>query len=166
MPNLSQLLNAPTRSTGAAGGMNVLRCVIRRAPASADDSLEAISQGYTAEASYEIPASNWARLGPLPSLNEACLVAIDDMGDAYLVLYASADATSSGGGPVAGDKNYVHIQNAAAATWTVTHGLGKFPSVDVVDTGDSAVIPGVHYDSANALTLSFGSPTSGKAYVN
>jgi len=66
----------------------------------------------------------------------------------------------------AGDKTYVHTQGTPSSTWTVTHNLGKYVSVEVVDTGDSVVIPSVHYDSVNAVTLSFGSPTSGKAFVN
>lgn len=74
-----------------------------------------------------------------------------------------------GGGtptPGGGDLNYVHTQGAPSATWVVTHGLGKYVAVDVVDSGGSAVIPSIHYDNANQVTLSFGSPTSGKAFVN
>ena len=66
----------------------------------------------------------------------------------------------------AGDKNYVHAQGAPSATWIVNHGLGKFPSVEVVDSGGSAVIPSVLFNDVNTLTLAFGSPTSGKAFVN
>ena len=65
-----------------------------------------------------------------------------------------------------GDKTYVHDQGTPSATWTITHGLGKYPSIDVVDTGGSVVIPSVHYDDVNQATLSFGSPTSGKAFLN
>jgi hypothetical protein len=65
-----------------------------------------------------------------------------------------------------GDKNYVHVQGTPASTWIVTHGLGKFPAVDVVDTGGSVVIPSVHFDDVNTVTLTFGSPTTGKAFVN
>jgi hypothetical protein len=64
------------------------------------------------------------------------------------------------------DKNYVHTQLSLASTWTVTHGLAKYPAVDVVDTGDSTVMPNVHYDDLNTVTLTFAAPTSGKAFVN
>lgn len=64
------------------------------------------------------------------------------------------------------DKNYVHTQGAPSATWTVTHNLNKLASVTVVDSGDTAVIPDIHYDSASQVTLTFGSPTTGKAYCN
>ena len=83
------------------------------------------------------------------------------------VLWVDTDASSpppSGGG--GGDLNYVYTQGSPSATWTVAHTLGKYPSVDVVDTGDSTIVPDVHYDSLSQVTLSFGSATSGKAYLN
>lgn len=62
--------------------------------------------------------------------------------------------------------SYTHTQSALASTWVVVHNLGAHPSATVVDTGDSVVLPDVHYDSVNQLTLTFGAPTSGKAYLN
>lgn len=61
---------------------------------------------------------------------------------------------------------YVHTQAPLSASWVVQHNLNKFPSVAVVDTGDNELIPNVHYDSANQVTVTFGAATSGKAYVN
>lgn len=70
-------------------------------------------------------------------------------------------------GPVAeADKNYVHVQSVLSATWVVAHNLGKYASVEVVDSGGSVIIPNVQYDSLDQVTLTFGAPTSGKAYVN
>jgi hypothetical protein len=71
-----------------------------------------------------------------------------------------------GGGTGLGDLNYVHNQTSPSAMWTVTHGLGKYVAVDIVDSGGSIVIPDVHYIDTNSLTLTFGSATSGKAFVN
>ena len=51
-------------------------------------------------------------------------------------------------------------------TWVVAHGLGTYPDVTVIDTGDTVVIPTVHYDSNVQVTVLFGSPTSGKVYIN
>ena len=67
-------------------------------------------------------------------------------------------------GPMA--TSYIHTQLPPSAVWSVVHGLNRFPSVTVVDTGNSVVIPSVTYDSNNALTITFGSATSGKAYLN
>jgi len=53
-----------------------------------------------------------------------------------------------------------------ATVWTIAHGLSSYPSVTVVDTGNTVIIPDVHYDSPSTVTLVFGSLTSGKAYLN
>jgi hypothetical protein len=64
------------------------------------------------------------------------------------------------------DRTYVHTQGSPSATWSVVHNLGKFVSVDVVDSGGSLVIPDVTYVDNNTVTVKFGSATSGKAYCN
>lgn len=61
---------------------------------------------------------------------------------------------------------YTHTQGSPAATWNVAHNLNKYPSVDVVDSGGSVVIPNVVYNDLNNVTITFGSATSGKAYCN
>ena len=70
-----------------------------------------------------------------------------------------------------GTPTYSHNQSAASATWTITHNLNKFPSVTVIDSGDSVVQGEILYNSANQLTLTFyagggTSAFSGKAYLN
>jgi len=60
----------------------------------------------------------------------------------------------------------VYNQATPAATWTITHNLNRYPAVSVVDTGGSVVEPDVRYTDANALVVTFGSATSGKAYLN
>tara|TARA_B110000285_G_C14952844_1_gene527697 strand:- start:33 stop:794 length:762 start_codon:yes stop_codon:yes gene_type:complete len=67
---------------------------------------------------------------------------------------------------VAADKNYVHNQGTPAEVWTVTHNLGKNPSVTVVDSAGTVVIGQVDYNSINQTTLTFKATFSGKAYFN
>ena len=64
------------------------------------------------------------------------------------------------------DKNYVHDQNVASATWVVTHNLEKNASVTVVDSAGTVVQGQVDYDSLNQVTLTFSGAFSGKAYFN
>ena len=64
------------------------------------------------------------------------------------------------------DKNYIHNQNVASATWVVTHTLGKNASVTVVDSAGTVVQGQVDYDSLNQVTLTFSGAFSGKAYFN
>jgi len=75
----------------------------------------------------------------------------------------SALLTGGGGGS---DAYFVFNQASAANPWLVTHGLGKFPAVSVVDSGNNEIIPDVMYVDANSLTLTFAAATSGKAYMN
>ncbi len=70
----------------------------------------------------------------------------------------------------ASDKTFVFTQGVPAVTWTIQHNLGKFPSVSVVDTLNTAngqVYYGdVKYTDSNNLTVTFASAFSGKAYLN
>lgn len=68
--------------------------------------------------------------------------------------------------PVEGDKTYVFTQQTASNRWTVNHNLNKYPSVTVVDSGNNVVVGEVEYLSTNALTITFNSAFSGKAYMN
>lgn len=63
-------------------------------------------------------------------------------------------------------EHYTHTQNVSSATWIVTHNLGKFPAVSIVDTGNNEVVGDVAYINENSLTLNFSAPFSGKAYCN
>lgn len=65
-----------------------------------------------------------------------------------------------------GDKNYVHDQSSASATWSVTHNLNKRPAVSVVDSAGTQVICDIQYVSDNEVTLTFDDSTAGKAYFN
>lgn len=65
-----------------------------------------------------------------------------------------------------GDKTYVHSQEVNSATWNINHGLGKNPSVTVVNSSDVKVIAEVEYVDTNNLTIKFVNSTSGKAYLN
>lgn len=64
------------------------------------------------------------------------------------------------------DKNYVHTQAVASQVWEVNHGLNKYCSVVVVDSGDSIVVGDVVYIDTNNVRLTFAAPFSGKAYFN
>ena len=73
--------------------------------------------------------------------------------------------------PIIGDITFTHNQNTTSDTWVVTHNLHRFPSVTVVDSGDSIVQGTVVYNSNKQLTITFFSGGSalafqGKAYLN
>lgn len=59
---------------------------------------------------------------------------------------------------------FVHEQTTAAATWTVGHHFGIEPSVQVVVAGQVVEAEVSHTDD-ETTTISFGTPTSGVAYL-
>ena len=64
------------------------------------------------------------------------------------------------------DANFVFTQGVPSATWNITHNLGKFCSVTVVDTSKQIVIGDITYTNDNSLTITFSAPFSGEAFLN
>lgn len=63
-------------------------------------------------------------------------------------------------------QQYVHTQSVPAATWTIHHNLGRYPSVTVIDSFNDMVEGGaINYPNANTLTISFAGGFSGKAVL-
>ena len=101
-----------------------------------------------------------------PSYSDGDIVIGDD-GILYMcVVPTTSPPTAWPVGVGGGDKTFVFTQGSPSATWVILHNMNKYPSIEVVDTGDSVVIPTVHYDNVNQMTATFGSATSGKAYLN
>lgn len=69
-------------------------------------------------------------------------------------------------GPPGPDAHYVHTQAVASDTWSVTHNLGKRPSVTVVDTSGNECWGDVEYTDVDSLIISFSAPFSGEAILN
>ena len=64
------------------------------------------------------------------------------------------------------DKHFTFTQSTATNTWNITHNLGKFPSVSVVDSGNTIVYGDIDYIDNNSLTITFSAAFGGKAYMN
>lgn len=60
---------------------------------------------------------------------------------------------------------YVFTQASPASTWSITHPLGGFPSVTIVDSSGSVVVGDVSYNSNTSVVVSFSAPFSGNAYL-
>ena len=84
-------------------------------------------------------------------------------GNGSLVVDKHYALVAFGGGT---DKTYTHTQNSGATTWSVTHNLGKQPSVTVVDVNNVQGYGIVTHTNANELTITFPGNTTGKAYCN
>lgn len=60
---------------------------------------------------------------------------------------------------------HVHTQGTASATWTITHGLGGYPSVSIVDSAKTVVFGEVTYTNTTQVVVNFSSAFSGYAYL-
>ena len=65
-----------------------------------------------------------------------------------------------------GVPTFIFDQGVAATTWDITHNLGKFPSITVIDTGNTVVTGEYNYVSNNRVILTFSAAFAGKAYLN
>ena len=61
---------------------------------------------------------------------------------------------------------YVHVQNSVSDLWTITHNLGIYPQVTIVDSAGTNVEGAVGYINNNELTVSFGYGFTGTAYLS
>jgi hypothetical protein len=109
----------------------------------------------------------------ISQLNQLDASSVDSSVDVVAIVDSSTNTTKKvlisdllASGTSATDKNYVHNQIAASATWVVSHNLNKFSSVVVVDSAGTVVNGEINYDNINTVTLSFSAPFSGKAYFN
>jgi len=66
----------------------------------------------------------------------------------------------------AADKTFTFVQAVPAMVWNITHTLDKFPSISVIDSGDTIVNGSYTYIDDNNITLNFSAPFAGKAYLN
>jgi len=110
----------------------------------------------------QIPATPGAR-----KLDDLTDVTGAELGLTGQVLAKSADgqwrpATVGGGG---GLTNFVVLQATPSATWSITHPLGRYPQVTVLDSDGNRVFPDVEYGGINAVTITHAEPLAGTAIL-
>ena len=59
--------------------------------------------------------------------------------------------------------SYLYQQSQPAALWDITHNLGYYPAVTVMDSAGSVVLGDTQHVSATRLTLTFSAAFSGQA---
>lgn len=94
----------------------------------------------------------WVAVPP-PGLGH--LQAHDEDRSAHRKLFAAVQAATT--------DSYQHTQGAASDTWTVTHGLGRYPAVTVLDSGGSQVECSVNHSSLNQVVITLSYAISGIA---
>ena len=68
--------------------------------------------------------------------------------------------------PTQGSPTFIFTQGVAATTWDITHNLGKFPSVSVINNNNIVINGEVTYIDNNNVQLNFSAGFTGKAYLN
>ena len=63
-------------------------------------------------------------------------------------------------------QEYIHNQIIGTSIWNIPHGLNKFPTVTVTDSGNNVIVGDVRYIDSNNVVVSFTGSFSGKAYLN
>ena len=81
--------------------------------------------------------------------------------DLALELWVDTDENPSSTGV-----SYVHTQGVASAMWQITHNLGFFPNVTVIDSGNSVVEGEIIYVDANRVDVGFSGGFTGVAYLS
>lgn len=63
--------------------------------------------------------------------------------------------------------SYVHTQSSPAATWTVSHGLNRYPSVAIlIDSSPGELVyTDVSYPDSNTIVVEFPSPETGTVNI-
>lgn len=90
--------------------------------------------------------------------------ALSALQDAERAEAAAARAEAAGGGPgAAGGIEYPQL--VPRATWTITHGLGRRPSVSVYDANGSQIETDVQATTTTA-TIAFPEPTVGSVVLS
>lgn len=62
-----------------------------------------------------------------------------------------------------GATGFIHTQSTPAATWTITHNLGRVPLSCEVSISNEVVYTDVSYPDTTTAVLTFASPQSGVA---
>ena len=61
---------------------------------------------------------------------------------------------------------YVHEQMVSSRVWNITHNLGRYPNVTVIDSGGTVVAGEIVYVTQDNLILTFSAEFSGKALLS
>jgi hypothetical protein len=73
------------------------------------------------------------------------------------------DIANFGGGGGGGTSAYVHQQLTPATTWTINHGLGYRPSVELLDSGSQEIDGEIAHPTVNQTVVTLSPATAGLA---
>jgi hypothetical protein len=109
-------------------------------------------------------ASNWESADPVLARgevgveNDTRLMKVGDGSTSWNSLeYIGVDASQV---------SYTHNQSSASSTWSISHNLNFYPTVQIFDSASNLVEGAVSHTDTNNITLTFSAAISGKAYLS
>jgi hypothetical protein len=148
------------RDGGAYNG--AWQAVISRPAQSEDDSVTVVIEAIDEKTTYG-PALWQPRSDSLlPQIGDLALVIFDNFRTPYVIAWWPSQVAAMG------DFRLEFEQASDDTVWTIIHNLDGHPSVTIVDANDNQIFTNfaVHYDDANQITVTFTTPTSGRAYLS
>lgn len=107
------------------------------------------------------------RLAALPTLTRADLAT--GRGLTYewefFIDQVFKNLANGGGGGGGGSQTFEYDQTASAASWHISHGMGGYPNVLVIDGSGQELLAEVHYPDDDTVVIIHGQPYSGTAYL-
>lgn len=96
---------------------------------------------------------------------------INALGDAIVAIQTELGLLPRGTAPTVADRIatggfFRYSQGSPSAQWSITHALGGYPNVTVVDSAGSVVIGEVTYVTATDITIDFSAPFAGEAFLS
>ena len=58
------------------------------------------------------------------------------------------------------------IRDRPKSIWIITHNLGKYPSIDIIDDNNIIIMGEIEYISENKIIARFNKEYTGKAILN
>lgn len=160
MSYADELLKRPRDGASYAG---VFSGVISTTAADSTDLVSVIIDAIDGSIEYG-PCLWQPRSDPtLPERGDLALIVFDNHRTPYVIAWWPQTVIPGGGGS---DVRYTHTQAVAATTWTITHNLGLFPAVTLVDNSGNQIFADVNYASNNQVVVTFIAAQAGKAYLS
>ena len=98
-------------------------------------------------------------VAPLAPINETASSVCPATPSNVCTIVDLAELISTGG-------TYTQCFTSPLTVWTVTHNLGKFPSVTIVDGNTEIVIGQVDYLNSNVVQITFSTAFAGCVFLN
>jgi len=114
-----------------------------------------------------IGTTNFTLIGAAANEVGVIFVAIGPgTGNGTAVTMTTVDATAQDIAALGGSGStsaYVHQQLTPAATWTINHGLGYRPSVELLDSGSQEIDAEIAHPTVNQTVITLNPATAGLA---